>query len=184
MAAVNGFTLVAPDERYGTSDSTIGASYEYAQEFVAPGSGTIEISSIGVNGYSPSAGSYVRLGIFTYDDVNDCPQDLVENSWTAAVEIPTSRAIISAEYSTKPQLTGGSTYCLALMVSGVFYMSRFLTGGTTVYKDTCSYGTWATPSEWETHTDSTRDLSLYAVYAAAGGASPVPKIIAAYMGGR
>ena len=180
MAAANGFITVSPDTRYGDVEGNYPNTYVFAAKFTAPGSGSLNVSEIGLYCYA-AAGAAQHLAIFTDDAVNGCPDTIVADSDTGAFASSQAMAKLSFVYSTLPVIIGGGIYWLAFI--GNFnnaYPSRFASGGTAVYVTGRTYPTWPTAAQWETHTDQTVNLSLYAVYAAAGGGLLIPAVMYYY----
>lgn len=170
MAAGNGFLTASPDARYGDIEGLFNATEIWAHKFTCPGSGDIDISEIGLYTYCEFGSSYLHLAIFTHDSSNNCPAEIVTNSDTGAVAIPvTTMAKCYYTYSTKPRITGGSNYWLASTQNNNNRYSRFATGTGPLYVSTMTYPTWPTDTQWHTHTDLSRDPSLYAVYEQVGG---------------
>ncbi len=174
MAAGNGFIDFTPDTRFGTADEVVIAGKALAQRFTAPGSGTLEITAIG--GYLSDTGTDTtfRLAIFTDDAANTCPTSLVANSDIEVSATTGVTSLITASYTgTKPQITGGQVYWIAVF-AGAYdgAIRRNDSGGTAVYKTGLSYPTWPDGDAWHTHTDTARDYSLFAVYQAAATARP------------
>jgi hypothetical protein len=178
MGAANGFVTTRPDARYG--DTNTSGSLR-AQKFVCGGVGSQEVTRIG--GWMRAAGSvtpyHVRLAIFTHDAANDCPDTLVADSLSDELSLTyhvSTELEHSFEYVTRPALTGGSTYWLAVIhdAAANWYVSRFASGGSGVYLSTFTYPTFPSGDGWHAHTNSTSDVSLYAVYQ--GVASAVPTV--------
>lgn len=185
MGAANGFVTVRPDTVYGANALTPSSHTVYCQQFVCGGTGTQEVSEIGSWMRSTNGGTTIySRAIFTDDAVNICPEAMVANSQTP--EQTTSNYnggvmwIDYYTYSTKPQITGGSTYWLGILCDdGNQRQAYDSTGGISITKYSV-YPAWPTDgSAWETHTDRDYDISLYAVYTpAAGGLSILPDGIA------
>ena len=172
--AANGFVTTRPDARYGDTEGSIYSDRCYANQFTVPGTGSIEISEIGL--YCDGAGgSLLRLAIFTNDAANSCPEEIVANSDSG--ELDTSAATYDAPfyatYSTKPVVTGGSTYWIvAYGNSSNTEMSRFDSVGTYVQISSgLTYPTWPTGTQWESATSYTREYSFYAVLSGGSGGS-------------
>jgi hypothetical protein len=146
----------------------------WAQKYVAPSSGTLEISEIGA--YEALYEDNARWAIFEHDAVNDCPGAMVANSDTGAVMLMNA-GCAKGSYTypgTKPQITGGTTYWLAQMQDAACNPSYSATGGYSLYAYSQTYGTWPTDTGWHTHTDLTPiEVSIYVVYTAGGGATNV-----------
>ncbi len=175
MGAANGFVTVSPDTIYG--DTTIWATnLSEPQKFTAPGSGTIEVSEIGIWGqnYDQFSPLTFKLAIYTHDASNDCPETIVANSDTGNLSLSgPSMQKKSYTYGTKPQLTGGTTYwlCMASVNSANWYYSDFATGGSTIERS--FDGGWPPDASWHSHTDRAYDTSIYAVYTAGGGGETI-----------
>jgi hypothetical protein len=175
MASGNGFLTESPDPRYGDSTVLVNVNNARGQKFTCPGSGTIEINEIGC--WMDGGGStVVHFGIFTHDAINDCPESLVSNSDSGEIDGSGDDVIkINYSYVTKPQLTGGETYWICLIVGGQgTYLDRFTTGGDSCYLSGLTYPNWPAGAEWEEANASTADSSLYAVYGESGSASESP----------
>jgi hypothetical protein len=183
MAAGIGFLTYVPDVASGGSN-TSGLAL-LAQSFVCGGTGSQEITSIGVYVSDGANNYHVHLAIFTNDAANACPDTMVANSDSGELDAPanfTTQA--SFTYSTLPVLTGGATYWLVAIAdnTGVSY-SRIdpATAGGYMYGTAFTYPTFPTGDAWHTHSHGTRDMDTYAVYqAAAGAASIVPILMAQY----
>lgn len=172
MAAENNFITTRPDARYGDQYATINAGLSAAIRFQCPGSGAVEISEIGYYGYTTASG-VSHLGIFTDDAGNANPDTLVDNSDSGELAIPGSGAVIYHTYGTKPQLTGGTYYWLAVQGGTAnSYLSRFATAGTAGYR-AGTYDTWPDASAWDSMSDAASDYALYAIYGAGAPASYV-----------
>jgi len=168
VAAANGFVTERPDTRYGDTQGTFNETWIVASRFVAPGSGQLTITEIGLYAYQSPAPN-VKLAIFTDDAVNGCPETMVSNSETGEITMPTSMGIGYYTYTTCPVVTGGNTYWIAVTSSDAIEYSRFASGGTTVQSGSQTYGVWPSASAWEGFADSVRDYSFYAKYTTAGG---------------
>jgi hypothetical protein len=181
MGAESGFTLTAPDARYGDIFASFSANHACAARYVAGTSGLLEVASVGF--YCAGSGTSVVLGIFTHDAAHNCPGTLVANSTTDAVgPMGGTIELWTHTYGTKPQLTGGDTYWIGVIGSGSYQVSVFNDiAGTAVYRTSgLTYPTLPTDAEWEAHVDQTDLYSFYAVYAAVGGASALPVIARHY----
>lgn len=172
MAAANGFITTSPDARYGDAQATATNGLCLAQKFTMPGTGTIEIAEIGAYVYDTDG--VFRMAILEDDDDHSSPSaTMVANSETAELQ-PGYSAMAKAShtYSTKPQVTGGTIYWLALYTgTGGQYVSRFATGGTSGYVS-ATYSTWPTDTGWHSINATNYDYSLYAVYATAVSGKP------------
>jgi hypothetical protein len=165
----NGFIDTTPTGRYGDGAIDMPDTYAFAQRFVVPGTGTIEIGELGLYTYNGAAsGNLCKLAIFEDDSANGCPGAMVTNSETDALAIPYPSIVKSSHTytGTKPQVTGGSAYWIGSIQNNDNQCSRFATGGTGLYLDGSApnYPTWPSESAWHTHTDMARDLSFFAVY--------------------
>lgn len=173
MAAVNGFTATAPDARYGDAQGTGSNGICIAQKFTAPGTGTLTITEIGA--YVYDSDGVFKMAILEDDAAHNCPSSTqVANSETAQQQPGlSSMGKHAVPYSgTKPTLTGGTVYWLAIYVgSGGQYISRFATGGTSGYVS-ATYATWPTDTSWHSINATDYDYSLYAVYATAVSGKP------------
>jgi hypothetical protein len=160
----HGFLTETPDTYYG-DDFTVWTQLDtWAQRFQAPGTGTIEISEIGI--FAADSGDTLKLGIFTDDAINGCPATLVSGS---EKDVTTTSDVVRVygTFSTKPQLTGGEYYWLCGRCNtGQYSIARYATGGTSLYINTISYPDWPTDTQWHSHNDLTRDFSVYVIYAA------------------
>ncbi len=180
MGAANGFVTVSPDAQYGDTYSNLGAGLNYAQKFTCGGTGTQNISEIGI--YIGATSGYTttfHLGIFEDDAANICPATLVANSDSGALtHNSTTQTKKYTTYGTKPQVTGGTDYWLAFQPADAYdYVSRFVATKVGLSKQG-TYPTWPTDTEWHTHTDVTnRDYSLYAVYVAGGFSESIAGIL-------
>jgi len=170
--AAQGFVTERPSQ-WGADVSTSLVDRATAERFVMPGTGTMEISEIGLY-FKCSAVTldYFKFGIFTDDAVNTCPDVIVANSLTA--EQSTSDNTMQPHYvtyGTKPELTGGTVYWLAIIHKGVtLNFSRENDTNTNGYGLVCSTGItydtgFPTATQWETHTDNNEKTSFWAVYA-------------------
>ena len=179
MAAYNGFGTITPDTKYGATGLGQSANYATAQKFTCGGSGTQEVSEIGMYAHGNDGTPSVLMAVFTHDAANDCPETIVANSEIAVSPTGHDYVKVSASYSTKPQVTGGSTYWLAMIVNGETYVAAEAAAGE--LELSASYPTWPTGTGWETHSHYNYDLSFYAVYAAVGGTKyPVSVILRQY----
>lgn len=108
----NGFKTTFP-----TGDAT-DESGDYlddvivGQVFTCPGSGTQEINEIGFWVRVGQNNRGVRLCIYT--ESGGDPVSLVANSLTTEFTVTAPDVWITFEYSTKPQLTGGTDYFLMM----------------------------------------------------------------------
>ena len=172
--AANGFITLRPTERYGDAVGLLIANRCYANQFTVPGTGSIEISEIGLY-CDGTSGSLLRLAIFTNDAANSCPEEIVANSDSGQLDTSaaTYDAPFYATYSTKPVVTGGSTYWIVAYGRGSnTAMSRFDSVGTYVQISSgLTYPTWPTGTQWESATSYTREYSFYAVLSGGSGGS-------------
>ena len=172
--AANGFVTTRPDARYGDAEGAIYMDRCYANQFTVPGTGSIEISEIGLY-CDGQSGSFLRLAIFTNDAANSCPEEIVANSDSGQLDTSaaTYDAPFYATYSTKPVVTGGSTYWIVAYGEGSnTAMSRFDSGGTFVHISSgLTYPTWPTGTQWESANPLARDYSFYAVLSGGSGGS-------------
>ena len=179
MASGNGFITYSPDSRYGSSDVSISPKLgdgAAAQKFTVPGSGLMEISEIGIYGFSPYPDSITgaKMRIFT-NNASVYPDSAISNSETAAMSFLNNSSIPykkSYTYSTKPQVYGGTDYWLAILSDSTgswpvavrysYNASAPVTSGYTVDKEYQTYSIW--PLLWSIHNDRTYNSSMYAVY--------------------
>lgn len=176
MAAANGFVTERPDATFGTATGTHSDTELWGQRFITPDVGTLTITEIGVFGAYAASTNVHRWGIFTHDAANDCPSDLVTNSWTDAqlVGATTEIHLCYWTYATQPvTLEGNTWYWMCGMQSGSWSYTRKDTSDTAALYAGGTYGTWPTAASWETHTDRARQYCIYAVYEAAGATSDV-----------
>lgn len=168
----NGFLTSSPGSRHGDDYyDFVGTSA--GAKFTLPGSGTVTINEIGIWAASLADATF-HLAIFEHDSVNNCPGAMVANSDSGELTVPNTGGAfqkIYKSYSTKPSLTGGNTYWLCWIANefSSFSLSRFASGGVAVYDVASTYATWPDDTGWHTHTDSTRDYAIYAVYDTGGG---------------
>lgn len=165
-----GFVASRPIAASGGSSLLIAAGTTYAQKFTCPGSGTQELLEIGawcgtnINGQQRD----FTMGVFTDDAINTCPESLVANSSGAALTSVLTKAAVYYAYGSRPQVTGGVDYWLALIEEdNSLSVSYSTTGGTTVQKTGLTYPNWPTGTTWETHTNRTYNIDFYAVYQSA-----------------
>lgn len=179
MGANFGFVTTRPDAAHGDRTSLIGLEYAWAQRFTVAASGTFNLTEIGVWGRSGAAGAgYVVLGVFTHDATNNCPESLVTNSTSDAIELPTGSDLGSVHYhtyATKPQITsdGTTVYWLVGVQSVNLQLANTATGGTSTFRS-ATYPTWPSSGDWETNTDTAILGDYYAVYEAASSACARP----------
>lgn len=176
-----GFVSSTPGSR--TCASEIGyysTPYVYALRSQCPGSGTQEISEIGVYTrlYSPGSGT-VRLVLLEDDSANGSPSATqVTNSDTGTITVNnTSYAKKSYTYATKPQLTGGSYYwiaCAWYAASLTHYISYNASGGTGAQLMSMA---WPADSSWHS-AENSYTYDLYAVYAEVLAGHPARKRLA------
>jgi len=168
----NGFLTSSPGSRHGDQVSDIVAT-SVASKFTCPGSGTQEISEIGMwlSADSSTAAAF-RLAIYTHDAVNNNPNTMVANSESAELTHNTTSVVKKSHtYGTKPQLTGGTVYWLARNHADSNSNQDRLSGGGAVFvdSDVGGYPTWATAAQWDAGSEWDDDVGIYAVYQAAGG---------------
>ena len=176
MAAGNGFLTSSPDARYGDAQGSFQATEIWAQRFVVPGTGTKDVSELGL--YTSGTLS-LHLALCEDDAANSCPGAIVSNSDTGAIAVASGSMVkANAVYGgTKPQVTGGTAYWIVCTQNAANGYSRFnATGISIVYLSTQTYPTWPADAAWHSKSSLTpRDASLYAVYAdATAGATAVP----------
>jgi len=175
MGAANGFVTTSPDARYGDTDGLFSANVVGAGKFTCGGSGTLELLEIGAYLGDTGTDTNVVMAVYADDAVNGCPGELVADSTTSAIANTSgSYKKCSHTYSgTKPLITGGNDYWIAVFAEGDSYVSRFASGGVSVALLTgFTYPTLPVDDEWHAATDGTRDFSTYAVYQAASGFVP------------
>ena len=177
MAAGNGFITYRPDARYGDTTQTCGASDRaIAQKFTAPGSGTLDIDEIGLYAAYGTKSHNAKMAIYTDDSGNGCPEAIVSNSETSAFAInQNTQTLFTNSYATKPQVTAGVDYWLAICAdSGTneTIYDNIATGGTSVMY-VQNYPVFPSASEWHSHTDLTKDFGFYAKYSVPA-ASTIP----------
>ena len=163
----NGFLVASPGARHGASDQDLGVDWVWAQRFTCPGSGMQEISEIGL--WSKDSGGEFRLAIYTDDSGNDCPEDLVANSESATLSADAAISKKSHTYSTKPELTGGVNYWLALFLDASNNIDYLDTSGHCVSLEYQTPYTWPEGDTWHGHDNRVLDVGIYAVYSGAGG---------------
>jgi hypothetical protein len=172
--SAHGFLTATPTYRSGTEFANPGANIASAVKFTCPGSGTQEITEIGLWVKADlSTTCAFRLAIFTHDVANDNPDTIVANSESAELSHGTTTITKKSHtYGTKPQLTGGTVYWL------VYYAADANAGinktsdvAANVWTVAATYPTWPTAAQWDSGTDGTEDASLYAVYQEAAASS-------------
>lgn len=171
-AEIHGFVSDEPTSRYG--DQAVALTNYFiaiAQQFTVPETGTREVGEIGFwEGVGGWGATSVRMAIFTRRTDPDAPLDMVANSDIEFTPDPVG--IVKAVYgATKPQVVGGTTYWIGLLIGGTGPgPSRFTVGttGTCIYRN-ATYPTWPTAVEWETHTDYGRDFSFFATIGTLAG---------------
>ena len=164
----NGFLSSSPGARHGTVTFNSTTFLAAAQKFTCPGTGTVEISEIGVWLSADASNTHdFALAIFTHDAANNNPDTLVANSDTGAMAHATTTVTKkSYTYPTKPQLTGGQVYWL-IHYSGdaVGNIDYIASGGGIVYFVHPDGTDWPTPAQWDTGTDAADvDMGIYVVY--------------------
>lgn len=167
----NGFLVASPGARHGDTSPGLASGWLIAQRFTCPDAGTQEISEIGY--YGKDNGNEMRFAIFTDDSGNTCPESIVANSESDTVANSANIAKVNHIYGTKPELTGGVDYWLVSYYDGPINPDYLASSGeNTINVTGYTPYTWPDADDWHTHTDRpTFDMSLYAVYAAAGGLS-------------
>jgi len=163
-----GFLSASPTSRYGDSETNGATNYSEAQKYVLPGSGSITINEIGgyVSADAATTATF-RWAIYTHDAANDCPETMVTNSLSDELSHNTTDFVKkSFTYSTKPVLTGGSTYWIAILYAdGSLNNSCFQVDEESEYVlSSGGYPTWPTGTEWESASADNKDISFYAVY--------------------
>ena len=178
MGSARGFTDISPDTRWGSSESGYGyyGNYTLAERFTMPGSGTYEITEMGVYVRVPSTSRTCKFAIFTDDSTNTCPESMVTNSLSDLITISeTSQTKKYHSYSTKPQVTGGVNYWLCMIFNStsayyVYPSDDKQTSSITMWRND-TFPTFPTGATWHSHYHLNRITSLYAVYSAP---SPLP----------
>ena len=99
----NGFLAATPGARHGADDIEVDAGYVIAQKFTCPGSGTQEVTEIGV--WAKDNSAELRLALFTDDAGNACPEAMVGNSESATLTTTTSITKLDHSYGTVPEIT-------------------------------------------------------------------------------
>jgi hypothetical protein len=163
MAAINGFNTTAPDARYGDTYGAPQIGEAFAQKFTLGGTGTQRMLSIGFYGARTTTNGNVRLAIFTHDAANDNPDAIVTDSDISKALTSGVDALHTLTYVAQVDLAPG-IYWIAICGDVELAVSRFASGGTSIYKTGLSYPTWPTASEWDSATDLTRDFSLFVAH--------------------
>jgi hypothetical protein len=165
MGAAQGFVTVRPDAQYGNTTQNLGNGYALVQKYTLEGTGAQELSEIGFYAAGPAASVTLKIAVFTHDSVNNCPESKVENS-ELEMTVPNEGTLLYyATYTgTKPQLDPG-TYWIGTLPNANLYVSAFVAAGT-VYKS-ATYPTWPDGLGWHSPGTDNKDLSYYAVHAAA-----------------
>lgn len=174
---MNGFVASAPTDLHGSLVQEGGAVW--GQRFVAPGSGAIEITQIGIRCWGDGTAD-VRFAIFTDDAANARPESMVAGSdSTEFADVPAASTHAYATYSTPPQLTGGTAYWLVATANyaGMIYDRGSTTGAVNVRGNATSvYPSWPSGDDWHAYPagSATADCGIYAVYedAEGGGRDP------------
>lgn len=173
----NGFVTSRPAARAGSDTSgwpIDNSGYVAAQKFVAPGSGTLSVSEIGLWMNNNGSGAAARLAIFTHDAANDCPESMVSGSESATLTEATSTVTVHYSTLSSCSITGGQTYWIVGFNGGsVGFDQRTTTGaGFKGIRGATPY-TWPTGAAWHSYDDSdtTIELGFYAVYSSGGGSS-------------
>ena len=180
----NGFLASSPSSRHGSSEyGWSSGQWAIAQKFTCPGSGSKNVTEIGAWMRKQNSTLDMTIGIFTDDSVNGCPESLVANSEQSCSVSSTSMSKYYQSYSTKPVITGGVDYWIAMQVYGntIDYLrTDYLSGsGYPSLHRSNTYPTWPTGSEWHTHTDDgSMDNGFYAVCEDAETGHPARKRMA------
>jgi len=165
----NGFLISSPTELHGSSTAGPYTNLTHAIRFVCPGSGLLNISEVGLFCRSENGDPEVfYLAIYDDDSVNNCPENLIARTPELTIA-GTSWQKIAHFFTTPPQLNGGQIYWLAYHVDedDITVNTAGSSGGTGVYRTATSYPSNPTPAEWHSHSDTSHDLGIYAVYSAA-----------------
>jgi hypothetical protein len=180
MGAANGFVTVSPDARYGASAGTVSATETSACRFALGSTGTKQITEIGLYIQAVSGTVACKIAIFENDAANTCPGAMIANSEATLSASSGAYTKTYATYGTKPQVTGGVTYWIALIQEGSVAYSRIDTGGVNAYKSGLTTYTWPAEAAWHTKTDYGRDWSYYAVYEDAASGVSLPILMNSY----
>ncbi len=131
MASANGFLTETPTSRYGASSlAPLSTDTVVAQKFTLSGTGSKEISEIGI--WASSTGTaYFHLAIFSDTGDGSHSGTIVENSDSGEISMATTTEItkVSYTYTNKPVLTGGDTYWLVLFTDNAKLRSDYNTTG-------------------------------------------------------
>lgn len=179
----NGFVTARPTARAGSDTAgwpIDNSGYVAAQKFVAPGSGTLTVSEIGLWMNNNGSGASARVCIFTHDSTNDCPEAMVTGSESATLTESTSTVTIHYSTLASCSITGGSTYWLVGFNGGSVGFDQRTTTGTRFLgiRGATPY-TWPTGATWHLYDDSdtTIELGFYAVYSSGGSSTAVPVFV-------
>lgn len=162
-----GFVSEVPTFVWGELYGTTNADMAGAEKLVCPGTGSREITEIG-GWFSADVATttYLRLAIFTHDAGNNCPDTMVSNSESAELSTSSETPVkLSHTYSTKPILTGGTTYWLVWFSKDV-NMNRYLYTYEAYDKyliAATTYPTWPSPANWDGATEALYAYSTYAL---------------------
>lgn len=174
----NGFQTSVPASRLGDSYYNGNSGYPLCQRFLVPGSGTLNVTRIGL--WSQSSDNHLfKLAIFE-DYSSTQPGAIVSNSDSGAITATnTTYSDHYATYSTAPTVTAGSYYWLAATVhttNPTYFQYSASTPGGGRYGDYSKtyYPNWPTDVPWSTHTWN-YDTGIYAIVEAAGGGQPTMK---------
>lgn len=188
-----GFVESAPasNTSSGVKSDSIGyGDHVYAGKFVAPSSGTLEISEIGCYGYRGSGSNIsmqhsIQTHSDSYNDPYGCPSGtMVSNSQSSSIRVSnTSIGKLAHTYGTRPQVTGGITYWLCqfwdnstFAGAGTGYNNS--EAGQWLYDNGRTFPTWPSAAQWGSPvwTYSASQLCSYAVYSAVESEKIVPLI--------
>lgn len=145
----------------------------FGQLFVCGGSGTQEVSRLGVYFNDGSGPGTFRLCIYT--DSAGSPGSLVANSATSEITVNTGGAgwHVPFDYGTKPQVTGGSSYwLLAWGGTGADWRAggEFESAGSKIAATTYHATNNPSPGAWAA---LDYHIAIQAVFAAAAGAETI-----------
>ena len=179
----NGFQTSAPASRHGTSSFAMSAGWVVTNKFTCPDTGTQEITEIGswVSADSATTAAF-RLAIFTDDAPNVNPDTMVANSESAELTHNTTDFTRKSHtYGTKPQLTGGTDYWLAIFAGDANGNVSRVDDATVRVLWAVTYPTWPTAAQWDSGLQGGGDYANYAVYQAAAGGSAIPVFMHHYL---
>lgn len=174
-----GFVSSAPSSDPGGSTTGPISGYQVGFKSTCPGSGTQTVSEIGWwQGSTTNNHAHYGVGIYTDNGSLTAPGSVVGSISTG--EITANTAEWNKVTGLSISVTGGTVYWITVGADG--------TGNTIDVTDNASFlYVWdfgvTTPyleSPWNGSVDNdyNRIIALYAVYAAAGGATVVPQIMA------